>query len=228
MLKPVTTTSGVPSAGVDGGFHWVAASAGETKCSTGVFASAKPAVVPPTTRTSTPAIPTGATGNARGTRRRWSTASTTCSQSQAFAMPASAATGTRAHAGHVVMTLPNTDNATNATRTQPRLRAESVRRHHDSVTAAPCRRRASMSTTGIATKKSHDNDTTARANMSATHGASNTPAMSVNNTLRRIVSAHGSSARSCGHAARRQTAVSRLRNPRNARSSPARPNQLSW
>ena len=80
-----------------------------------------------------------------------------------------------------------------------------------------------MSTTGIATKKSHDNDTTARANISATQGASNTPAMSVNSTLRRIVTAHGSSARSCGHAARRQTAVSRLRNTRNARSSPAKP-----
>ena len=118
--------------------------------------------------------------------------------------PRASATGTRAHAGHVVMMLPNTDNATNATRTQPRLRAESVRRHHDSVTAPPCTRSASMSTTGIATKKSHDNDTTARANISATQGASNTPAMRVNSTLRRIVSAHGSGGRSCGHAARRR------------------------
>ena len=65
-----------------------------------------------------------------------------------------------------------------------------------------------MSTTGIATKKSHDNDTTASANINAAHGASSTPTITVNKTLRRIVSAQGSGGMSCGHAARRQTAVS--------------------
>ena len=85
-----------------------------------------------------------------------------------------------------------------------------------------------MSTTGIATKKSHDNDTTASANINAAHGASNTPTITVNKTLRRIVSAQGSGGMSCGHAARRQTAVSRLRNTTNASSSHASPIQLSW
>ena len=67
-----------------------------------------------------------------------------------------------------------------------------------------------MSTTGIATKNSHDNDTTAGANIRATHGVSSTLAITVNNTLRRTVTAQGSGGRSCGHAARRHTAVSRL------------------
>ena len=56
-----------------------------------------------------------------------------------------------------------------------RCAAESVRRHHEPVTAPPCTRSASMRTTGIATKNSHDNETTASANISAAHGASSSP-----------------------------------------------------
>ena len=67
----------------------------------------------------------------------WSTASTTRSQSQALAKPASMATGTRAQTGHMVMMLPKPESATNATSTQPTLRTESVRLHHEPVTAPP-------------------------------------------------------------------------------------------
>ena len=85
-----------------------------------------------------------------------------------------------------------------------------------------------MKTTGIATKKSQDNDTTASANIDPAHGASNTPTITVNDTLRRMVTAQGSGPMSCGHAARGQTAVSRLRTTTNASSSHASPIQLSW
>jgi len=84
VLKPLTTTSGAaPPLGV-GGSHCGLRDIAESTRRGGSLATAKPVTVPPTTINITAAIPSSATGTARGARRRWSTASTTRSHSQAL------------------------------------------------------------------------------------------------------------------------------------------------
>ncbi len=166
--------SGVVAAAITAGVHSVAAPAGgATSRVTGWLDSTNPATVPTITSANTPATPTGTTG----TRERAAGASTTArtrrTHSHALTSPASAATGSRQAAGHVLNTLPKPVMDRKVRTATPATGHETGPRHQLDRIAPPATSTASISTTGTATKNNHDSETTAIANINPTQGASN-------------------------------------------------------
>ena len=86
--------------------------------------------------------------------------------------PATAATGSRQTAGHVLNTLPKPVMATKLRTTTPATGHDTGPRHQLERIAPPATSTASINTTGTATKNNHDSETTAIANINPTHGAS--------------------------------------------------------
>src|ERR1700726_1704023 len=112
-LNPFTIRTGGPEALAATGGSRVRAFSTATD-------TAKPAAVPPTTRTRTPASPTTTNGRRRGCGAPPARASTNRSQHQAFATPTKAAITTWAGPGTWTSTAPApviTMNVTNTTRT---------------------------------------------------------------------------------------------------------------
>ena len=191
--------------------------------------SANPATVPTITRTNTAAIAVGMTGTRLVDTRACSTASTSRTHSHAFTTPATTATGTRHHDGRVARRLPNTVMATNG--------------EHDDAGDAPRKRATPPAPGDRATRdqhREHEDDghrheeqprqRDDREREDEPHPGSQQQARPPRRRSRSDgrVTATGSSAMSCGHAARTRTVSSALRTARPPSSSAAKPNQLSW
>src|SRR5450631_205407 len=220
-LKPLTISTGGPEALAATGGSNVRAFSTATD-------TAKPAAVPPTTKTSTPARPTTTNGRRRGCGDPPARACTSWSQHHALATPTRPAITTWAGPDTRTSTAPAAVTTRKVIRTTRTVSQVGRSRHHDAETGARCSSSAAMTSTGTETKNSHERDTTAIAKVSTANGSNTSATSTVMPTVDRSWSRHAGRSTVAGQAARTSPTMSTLRTTTSARTSNPKASQEGW